>query len=179
MIGHTMRVILPTLLLATTLAALGSAAQGAPLLGSAASFAVLGAATVTNTGATTLVGDLGVAPGSAITGLGTITSTGSVHQNDAVAQEARADALNAFAVLGGQAATSNLTGQDLGNLAVLQPGVYQFDNAALLTGTLRLDGSNPDAAFIFLIGSSLTTASGAGKVRVRPVALTAAPTMKR
>jgi ice-binding like protein len=52
-----------------------------------------------------------------------------------------------------------LTGQDLGGLT-LTPGVYFFMSSAQLTGTLTLNAEgNPNAVFIFQIGSTLTTAS--------------------
>jgi type VI secretion system secreted protein VgrG len=136
--------------------------QTAPTLGTASSFAVLGGQTVTNTGPTTVHGDLGVSPGTAVTGFppGTMVG-GSIHAADALAGQAQADTTTAYNNLAGQAcpAPNNLTGQDLGGLTKVA-GVYCYSSSAQLTGTLTLDAANnPNAVFIFQIGSTLTTAT--------------------
>ena len=140
----------------------GAAAGVAPDLGAAQSFAVLGAATVTNTGMTIITGDLGVSPGTAITGFPPgVVIGGTIHAGDAVAAQAHGDAVIAYNVLVAQACDFNYGDvQELGGLT-LTPGVHCFPSSAQLTGTLTLVGSGP---FIFKIGSTLTTASNSSVV---------------
>jgi hypothetical protein len=125
------------------------------------SFAVLAGSTVTNTATPTVVtGDLGVSPGSAVTGFPPGTVIGTIHAADAAAAQAQSDLTTVYNNLANAACNTSLTGQDLGG-KTLTPGVYCFSTSAQLTGTLTLDAQgDPNALFLFKIGSSLTTASG-------------------
>jgi Ice-binding-like len=138
----------------------GSAASAQSPLGSAQTFPVLGATTVTNTGPTVVTGDLGVSPGTAITGFPPgVVLGGAIHAADLVAAQAQGDAGMANARLRAMTCPpiNNLTGQVLGtDVLTLPPGVYCFNTSAQLTGTLSLTGAGP---WVFQIGSTLTTAS--------------------
>jgi len=136
-------------------------------LGTAGSFSVLAGSTATNTGPTVISadagvgGNLGVSPGTAVTGFppGIVTPPGTIHAADAVAAQAQSDLTIAYNTAAGRPCDVNLTGTDLGGLT-LTSGVYCFSTSAQLTGTVTLNAEgNPDAEFIFQIGSTLTTAS--------------------
>jgi hypothetical protein len=134
-------------------------------LGTADSFAVLAGSTVTNTGPTTVHGNLGVWQGTAIIGFppGIVTG-GTTHDSDAVAQQAQIDLTTAYTSAAGDPCSHSLTGQDLGGLT-LTAGVYCFSSSAQLTGTLTLNAQgDPNAVFLFQIGSTLTTASNSSVV---------------
>jgi Ice-binding-like/PEP-CTERM motif len=162
------------LLTITALAGFQTLARAGGILGTAQSFAVLGGSTVTNTGPTTITGDLGVYPGLAITGQGSITLTGTVHAGDAVAEQAQKDVTTAFNGLAAMASNTNLTGQDLGGL-VLTPGVYTFSSSAQLTGALVLNAEHYNNAYwVFQIGSTLTTASASSVTEINTGSLNGA-----
>ena len=162
------------LLLVICMLSMGSSlgwAQSAPSLGSAQSFAVLGASAVTNTGPTVITGDLGASPGTSVTGFppGTVTG-GAVHAGDAPASAAQAAAHTAYAALVAEHCGTNLTGKTLGSspgAVTLSPGVYCFDSSAQLTGTLTLNGSG---VYVFQIKSTLTTASKSSVVLAKGAA---------
>jgi len=151
--------------LASLLCAPLASATSISILGTAESFAVLAGSTVTNTGSTTITGNLGVSPGSAVVGFppGSV-SGGTIHGPDGVSLQAQVDATKAYLGLKAMPFTTNLTGTDLG-LLTLTSGVYHFDSSAQLTGTLTLNAQgNNNAFWVFQIGSTLTTAPGSSVV---------------
>jgi len=140
-------------------------------LGTAAAFAVLAGSAVSNTGTSVIIaGDLGVYPGTAVSGFppGIVTPPGTIHNHDAVAQQAQVDLTTAYTSLAGASVTRTLTGTDLGGLT-LTPGVYFFATSAQLTGTLILNAQGAaNATWIFQIGSTLTTAANSAISIINP-----------
>ena len=127
-------------------------------LGTAAAYSVLGGQTVTNTGSSTLSGDLGVSPGTAITGFPPGKVAGATHAADAQASQAQSDLVTAYNDAAGRAKTASMAGDLVGKN--LTSGVYKSTSSIALSGTLTLNGQgNPNAVFVFQIASTLITAS--------------------
>jgi uncharacterized repeat protein (TIGR01451 family) len=134
-------------------------AQTVPL-GTTESFGVLAASAITSTGATVVIGDLGISPNgaSSVTGFPPGQVIGTTHFADAVALQAQIDLTTAYNNLAGRPCGTVVTA-DLGG-TTLFPGVYCAASTMGLTGTLTLDAQgDPNAEFIFQIGSTLTTGS--------------------
>lgn len=129
------------------------AAQPPVGLGTADSFAVLAGSGITNTGATTITGDIGTYPTPSQTGFGSITLTGTNHAGDAVTQGAKDDLQTAYNDAFGRIPVTNQP-VELGGLT-LPPGVYMGGTFGI-TGTLTLNAmGDPNAEFIFKAGSTL------------------------
>ncbi|WP_328847078.1 ice-binding family protein [Streptomyces sp. NBC_00258] len=138
-------------------------------LGTAASYGVLGGATVTNTGPTIVNGlNVGVSPGPAITGFfasdggpGIVTPPGALHTTDAHAAQAKEDTIAAYNQAAGQTQTDAVYNapHEYGG-QTLTKGLYRAASSAAITGTLTLDAEgDPNAVWVFQIGSTLTTAA--------------------
>ena len=127
-------------------------------LGTAESFAVLAGTTVTNTGPSSINGNLGLSPGTAVTGFGPGTLDGTMYAAGAIALKAQLDLTIAY--VDAAARTPAVPAPaDLGGLT-LTPGVYQNASSLGLTGTLTLDAQgDPNAVFVFQAGSTLITGS--------------------
>ncbi|WP_330318558.1 ice-binding family protein [Streptomyces platensis] len=124
-------------------------------------FAVLGGESVTNTGPSSLTGDLGVSPGVSITGFPPGQVNGTIHASDADAVQGHADLIATYDNAVAQIPDASISG-DLGG-QTLTPGVYNAASSIGLSGTLTLDAEGDrNARWIFQIGSTLTTATASG-----------------
>ena len=134
-------------------------------LGSAGTYSVLAATGVTNTGATSVQGDLGVSPSNSVVGFPPGTIGGALHEQDTAAAQAQTDLQTAYADAANRTPTASFAG-DL-NGRTFDAGVYNTTAAAALTGTVTLDGQgNPAAVFIFQIGAALNTAASSQVVLI-------------
>jgi Ice-binding-like len=126
-------------------------------LGTAAPFSVLAGSTITNTGATTMFGNLGLYPGTSVTGAPQVLGTSYI--NDQVAIEAKSALTTAFTNAKNRPSEGS-AGTDLAG-HMFSPGVYAASSSLELSSgsvTLNAEG-NPDAVFIFKVGTALTTGS--------------------
>jgi hypothetical protein len=128
-------------------------------LGTASSFGVLAGSTVTNTGASVINGDLGVSPGSAVTGFPPGIVNGTKHITDGVASGAQSDLKTAYNDAAGRTPATSVPGF-IGAGQSVDPGVYNATSSLHVGGALTLNAhGNPDAVFIFQVGSTLITNS--------------------
>src|SRR3984957_3823818 len=134
-------------------------------LGTASSFAVLAGTTVTNTGPSTISGNLGVSPGTAVTGFPPgIVSNGTIHSADGVAGGAQSDLTTAYNDAAGRSPTANVPAF-IGAGQTLAPGVYKASSSLDVGGSLTLDaGGDPNAVFIFQAPSTLITDSASSVI---------------
>ncbi len=124
-------------------------------LGTAKSYAILAGQGITNTGPTTVTGDIGSHPNGSFTGQSSVTIDGAVHLADAEALDAKNDLIAAYDNAAGQT-PRNAVDDELGG-ETLPGGVYNRAGAMALTGTLTLDGeNNPNSVWVFQAGSTLT-----------------------
>jgi type VI secretion system secreted protein VgrG len=167
-------------LLILSLSPAGSEAATAPSLGTAQSFSVLAGSAVSNTGASSILGDVGLSPagGAFITGLtcghvgatiydtnggytgGGGGSTACLSTDPGLLTTAKNSVTTAYNNAAGQG-TDFTVPTELGG-STLIPGVYDSSPGTFgITGALTLDGQNdPDAVFIFKMASTLITADG-------------------
>jgi LPXTG-motif cell wall-anchored protein len=136
--------------------------QNGPIgLGTAQTYGTLAGSAITNTGPTTVNGDLGVSPGSSIsgfTGAPDGTNVGAVHDNDAAALQAQNDLTTAYNNAAGLTPSSSGLAELSG--MSLTPGVYSGGALSLSdNGTLTLAGTSASSIWVFQAASSLTIGS--------------------
>ena len=145
----------------------GAKADTAPVsLGTAANYAVLAGSTVTNTGATTIAGSLGLSPGTSVTGFPPGQVKGSIDAANSAALQAQNDLTAAYNAAAASPVTATIP-VELGGTTET-PGVYASPAGTFgITGTLTLDAQgDPNAVFIFEAASTLITASASNVVLV-------------
>src|SRR3989339_631558 len=136
--------------------------QSSVSLGAASTFGVLAGSTVTNTGPTTVTGNLGVSPGSAVTGFAPgIVNGGAIHVTDTLASQAKVALTIAYNDLAGRSTNPVSVAGNLGG-STLSPGLYKSTSSLeISSGDLTLDAKgNANAVFVFQVASTLSVSAG-------------------
>ncbi|MEI6210237.1 MAG: ice-binding family protein [bacterium] len=151
------------------------AASPAPVsLRSCAGFTILGATAVSTDGGGGIInGDVGLSPGagSAITALTAAQVKGTIYAVDvsgpagsvmapALLTTAQGDLTSAYIDAAGRSLARITVSGNIGG-TTLAPGLYLSSSSIQITGDLTLDaGGDPNAVWIFQMGTTLTTAAG-------------------
>ena len=129
-------------------------------LRSSGNFAVLAGSTVTNTGPTSVTGDLGVSPGTAVTGFPPGILIGNQHAGDPTSAQGIADLTTAYNDAAGRTLCPVSEAGDLGGLT-LGPGLYKSTSSLAISGNLTLDAmGDGNAVFVFQMATTLAANIG-------------------
>lgn len=134
-------------------------------LGSAANYLAMAYSQITNSGATTLFGSLGLAPGTQVDGGIVLMNGGVMDINDPAITTAETDLSTAYTDAMGRPTGATLApGGDLGGLT-LYPGVYSISSDLnISSGDLTLDAlGNANGVFIFQVKSGGNLVVGPGR----------------
>jgi hypothetical protein len=143
----------------TTGTTAGGAGPATVNLGSAGNFAVLATASITSSGPVIVNGDVGLNPGSS-QGIPTAQVIGTIHVDDPIAVQAQADLLAAYNDAVSRSTNSQTLPGGMGGLT-FTPGLYTNATTVGIATDVTLDAQgDPNAVFIFQIGSTLTTTGG-------------------
>jgi ketosteroid isomerase-like protein len=148
----------------TTGTTTGAAGPAMINLASAGSFAVMATASISSTGPVVINGNVGLAPGTS-QGIPPAQVNGTIHVNDPIVTQAQADLLAAFNDATSRSTNAQTLPGNMGGLT-FTPGLYVNSTSVLISGagpnnnvTLDAQG-DPNAVFIFKMGSTLTTGVG-------------------
>jgi hypothetical protein len=139
----------------------GACSQKRVPLGAAGNFRILAGTTITNTGATTVNGNIGVSPGSSVTGFPPGSFTGAKYVADTAAAHGQLSLTTAYNNAMGRSTCSTLIAGNIGG-KTFGPGLYHSTSTLTInSGDLTLNAhGNGGAVFIFQIASKFTMTSG-------------------
>lgn len=137
-------------------------AQGSIELAGASNLAILAGSSITNTGGTSVTGNMALSPGSSIGGFPPGVLVGTIHINDLIATQAKLDLTTAYNDAAGRSSKDIVTlSGNIGGLT-LTPGLYKSTSSLeISSGDLTFDAKeNANAVFIIQVASSFTVTSG-------------------